>query len=192
MRGKKQSHCCEQVSQADALNMTETAWCGRQVLISVGARICSNECRIRGNKEGKRFQRKGRSGICGENNIDMDEARVPIAITKMVSLQCTGCPQSCASTTTTGSHALIQQPQRCVLDCSKLAKGDTCDSNSIASMNEGIALEYGNTVSRDLVGEGVVTINLAPSLLYSTISLDSACACCTTPMPGALFRLDCL
>ncbi|KAE8903015.1 hypothetical protein PF005_g6802 [Phytophthora fragariae] len=44
----------------------------------------SNECRIRGNLEGKLFQRNGRSGICGENNIDMEEARVSISIIKMV------------------------------------------------------------------------------------------------------------
>ncbi|KAE9126088.1 hypothetical protein PF010_g5395 [Phytophthora fragariae] len=145
----------------------------------------SNECRIRGNLEGKLFQRNGRSGICGENNIDMEEARVSISISRWCSLQCTGCPRSCASTTTTGSHGLLQQPQRCVLDYRKLANGDTCANYPIASMNEGIALEYGNTVFRDLVGEGVVTINPAPSLLYSTISLGTTCAYCTTPMPGA-------
>jgi DNA-directed RNA polymerase subunit A' len=136
-----------------------------QALTSLGARLRGKEGRIRGNLEGKRFQHGGRSVICGDNNIDIDEVGVPISIAKVLQVPMVVRPYNYEEAMT---YYLNKKPA--YPGCSKLVKGDTGATYHIASMREGISLEFGDTLYRGLIDGDVVAMNRAPSLLYSAIS----------------------
>ncbi|ETN04168.1 hypothetical protein PPTG_14881 [Phytophthora nicotianae INRA-310] len=136
-----------------------------QALTSLGARLRGKEGRIRGNLEGKRFQHGARSVICGDNNIDIDEVGIPISVAKVLQVPMVVREYNIDEAMTYFSNKSCAYP-----GCSKLVKGDTGATYHIASMKDGIALEFGDTLYRDLVDGDEVAMNRAPSLLYSAIS----------------------
>ncbi|ETO68393.1 hypothetical protein F444_14754, partial [Phytophthora nicotianae P1976] len=136
-----------------------------QALTSLGARLRGKEGRIRGNLEGKRFQHGARSVICGDNNIDIDEVGIPISVAKVLQVPMVVREYNIDEAMTYFSNKSCAYP-----GCSKLVKGDTGATYHIASMKDGIALEIGDTLYRDLVDGDEVAMNRAPSLLYSAIS----------------------
>lgn len=136
-----------------------------QALTSLGARLRGKEGRIRGNLEGKRFQQGGRSVICGDNFIDIDEVGVPISIAKVLQVPEVVRPYNIDKLMTFFLNKNTTYP-----GCTKLVKGDTGATYHIASMKNNIRLEYGDTLYRDLVDGDNVAMNRAPSLLYSAIS----------------------
>ncbi len=136
-----------------------------QALTSLGARLRGKEGRIRGNLEGKRFQHGGRSVICGDNFIDIDEVGIPIQIAKVLQVPEIVRPYNIDRLMTFFLNKNTTYP-----GCSKLVKGDTGATYHIASMKDNIKLEYGDTLYRDLIDGDNVAMNRAPSLLYSAIS----------------------
>jgi DNA-directed RNA polymerase II subunit RPB1 len=136
-----------------------------QALTSLGARLRGKEGRIRGNLEGKRFQHGGRSVICGDNFIDIDEVGIPVGIAKVLQVPETVRPYNMDRLMTFFLNKNTAYP-----GCTKLVKGDTGATYHIASMKGDILLEYGDTLYRDLVDGDYVAMNRAPSLLYSAIS----------------------
>ncbi|KAF1783481.1 RNA polymerase Rpb1, domain 4 [Phytophthora cactorum] len=136
-----------------------------QALTSLGARLRGKEGRIRGNLEGKRFQHGGRSVICGDNNIDIDEVGIPISMAKILQVPVVVRPYNYEEMMTYFNNRNTAYP-----GCSKLVKGDTGATYHIASIREGITLEFGDILYRDLVDGDEVAMNRAPSLLYSAIS----------------------
>ncbi len=136
-----------------------------QALTSLGARLRGKEGRIRGNLEGKRFQHGGRSVICGDNFIDIDEVGVPISIAKVLQVPEVVRPYNIDRLMTFFLNKNTTYP-----GCTKLVKGDTGATYHIASMKDSIKLEYGDILYRDLIDGDNVAMNRAPSLLYSAIS----------------------
>ncbi len=136
-----------------------------QALTSLGARLRGKEGRIRGNLEGKRFQHGGRSVICGDNFIDIDEVGIPISIARTLQVPEVVRPYNIDRLMTFFLNRNVTYP-----GCSKLVKGDTGATYHIASMKDNIKLEYGDTIYRDLIDGDNVAMNRAPSLLYSAIS----------------------
>jgi DNA-directed RNA polymerase II subunit RPB1 len=136
-----------------------------QALTSLGARLRGKEGRIRGNLEGKRFQHGGRSVICGDNFIDIDEVGVPIQIAKVLQVPEVVRPYNIDRLMTFFLNKNTTYP-----GCSKLVKSDTGATYHIASMKDNIKLEYGDVLYRDLIDGDNVAMNRAPSLLYSAIS----------------------
>ncbi len=136
-----------------------------QTLTSLGARLRGKEGRIRGNLEGKRFQHGGRSVICGDNFIDIDEVGIPIQIAKVLQVPEVVRPYNIDRLMTFFLNKNTTYP-----GCSKLVKGDTGAKYHIASMKDNIKLEYGDILYRDLIDGDNVAMNRAPSLLYSAIS----------------------
>ena len=136
-----------------------------QALTSLGARLRGKEGRIRGNLEGKRFQHGGRSVICGDNFIDIDEVGIPISIAKILQIPEVVRPYNIDRLMTFFLNKNTTYP-----GCSKLVKGDTGATYHIASMKSNIKLEYGDILYRDLIDGDNVAMNRAPSLLYSAIS----------------------
>ncbi len=136
-----------------------------QALTSLGARLRGKEGRIRGNLEGKRFQHGGRSVICGDNFIDIDEVGIPIAIAKVLQVPEVVRPYNIDRLMTFFLNKNTAYP-----GCTKLVKGDTGATYHIASMKDNIKLEYGDILYRDLIDGDNVAMNRAPSLLYSAIS----------------------
>ncbi|KAF1785852.1 RNA polymerase Rpb1, domain 4 [Phytophthora cactorum] len=136
-----------------------------QALTSLGARLRGKEGRIRGNLEGKRFQHGGRSVICGDNSIDIDEVGIPTAIAKVLQMPEVVRPYNIDRLMTFFLNKNTTYP-----GCTKLVKGDTGATYHIASMKNNIKLEYGDILYRDLVDGDNVAMNRAPSLLYSAIS----------------------
>lgn len=136
-----------------------------QALTSLGARLRGKEGRIRGNLEGKRFQHGGRSVICGDNFIDIDEVGIPISIARVLQVPEIVRPYNIDRLMTFFLNKNATYP-----GCTKLVKGDTGATYHIASMKNNIKLEYGDIIYRDLVDGDNVAMNRAPSLLYSAIS----------------------
>jgi len=136
-----------------------------QTLTSLGARLRGKEGRIRGNLEGKRFQHGGRSVICGDNFIDIDEVGIPIQIARVLQVPEIVRPYNIDRLMTFFLNKNATYP-----GCSKLVKGDTGATYHIASMKDTIKLEYGDVLYRDLIDGDNVAMNRAPSLLYSAIS----------------------
>lgn len=136
-----------------------------QALMSLGARLRGKEGRIRGNLEGKRFQHGGRSVICGDTFIDIDEVGVPIQIAKVLQVPEVVRPYNINKLMTYFLNKNNTYP-----GCSKLVKHDTGATFHIASIKDNIKLEYGDILYRDLVDGDNVAMNRAPSLLYSAIS----------------------
>lgn len=136
-----------------------------QALTSLGARLRGKEGRIRGNLEGKRFQQGGRSVICGDNFIDIDEVGIPLSIAKILQVPEVVRPYNIDRLMTFFLNKNTTYP-----GCTKLVKGDTGATYHIASMKSNIKLEYGDTLYRDLINGDNVAMNRAPSLLYSAIS----------------------
>ncbi len=136
-----------------------------QALTSIGARLRGKEGRIRGNLEGKRFQHGGRSVICGDNFIDIDEVGIPIGIAKVLQVPEVVRPYNIDRLMTYFLNKNTTYP-----GCTKLVKGDTGATYHIASMKGNIKLEYGDVLYRDLIDGDHVAMNRAPSLLYSAIS----------------------
>ncbi len=136
-----------------------------QTLTSLGARLRGKEGRIRGNLEGKRFQHGGRSVICGDNFIDIDEVGIPIQIAKVLQVPEVVRPYNIDRLMTFFLNKNTTYP-----GCSKLVKGDNGAKYHIASMKDNIKLEYGDILYRDLIDGDNVAMNRAPSLLYSAIS----------------------
>lgn len=136
-----------------------------QALTSLGARLRGKEGRIRGNLEGKRFQQGGRSVICGDNFIDIDEVGIPLSIAKVLQVPEVVRPYNINRLMTFFLNKNTTYP-----GCTKLVKGDTGATYHIASMKNNIKLEYGDILYRDLVNGDNVAMNRAPSLLYSAIS----------------------
>lgn len=136
-----------------------------QALTSIAARLRGKEGRIRGNLEGKRFQHGGRSVICGDNFIDIDEVGIPIVIAKVLQVPEVVRPYNIDRLMTFFLNKNTTYP-----GCTKLVKGDTGATYHIASMKNNIKLEYGDTLYRDLIDGDNVAMNRAPSLLYSAIS----------------------
>lgn len=136
-----------------------------QTLTSLAARLRGKEGRIRGNLEGKRFQHGGRSVICGDTFIDIDEVGVPIQLAKVLQVPEVVRPYNIDRLMTFFLNKNATYP-----GCSKLVKGDTGATYHVASMKDSIHLEYGDVLYRDLVDGDNVAMNRAPSLLYSAIS----------------------
>ena len=136
-----------------------------QSLTSLGARLRGKEGRIRGNLEGKRFQHGGRSVICGDNFIDIDEVGIPLTIAKTLQVPEVVRPYNIERLMTFFLNKNTAYP-----GCTKLVKGDSGATYHIASMKDNIKLEYGDTLYRDLIDGDNVAMNRAPSLLYSAIS----------------------
>ena len=136
-----------------------------QALTSLGARLRGKEGRIRGNLEGKRFQHGGRSVICGDNFIDIDEVGIPLSIAKTLQVPEVVRPYNIERLMTFFLNKNTTYP-----GCTKLVKGDSGATYHIASMKDNIKLEYGDTLYRDLIDGDNVAMNRAPSLLYSAIS----------------------
>lgn len=136
-----------------------------QALTSIGSRLRGKEGRIRGNLEGKRFQHGGRSVICGDDFIDIDEVGVPISITKVLQV-----PEVVRPYNINRLMAFFLNKNVAYPGCTKVVKGDSGATYQIASVKDNIRLEYGDVLYRDLVDGDNVAMNRAPSLLYSAIS----------------------
>lgn len=136
-----------------------------QSLTSLAARQRGKEGRIRGNLEGKRIHHAGRSVIVGDNNINIDEVGVPIAIAKVLQVPEVVRPYNIDKLMTYFLNKNHTYP-----GCSKIVKADTGATYFIESMRSDIVLEYGDTIYRDMIDGDHVAMNRAPSLLYSAIS----------------------
>lgn len=136
-----------------------------QALTSLSARLRGKEGRIRGNLEGKRIHYAGRSVISGDNNINIDEVGVPIAIAKVLQVPETVRPYNIDKLMTYFLNKNSTYP-----GCSKIIKADTGATYFVESMRSDITLEYGDILYRDMVDGDNVAMNRAPSLLYSAIS----------------------
>ena len=136
-----------------------------QALASISSRLKGKEGRIRGNLEGKRIHYAGRSVISGDNNINIDEVGVPIAIAKVLQVPEVVRPYNIDKLMTYFLNKNNTYP-----GCSKIIKADTGDSYLVESMRDDIVLEYGDILHRDMVDGDNVAMNRAPSLLYSAIS----------------------
>ncbi len=136
-----------------------------QALASISSRLRGKEGRIRGNLEGKRIHYAGRSVISGDNNINIDEVGVPIAIAKVLQVPETVRPYNIDRLMTYFLNKNSTYP-----GCSKIVKADTGATYFVESMRDDIMLEYGDVLYRDMVDGDNVAMNRAPSLLYSAIS----------------------
>ncbi len=148
-----------------ALTASRIVGGNNQTLTSLGSRFKGKEGRIRGNLEGKRFQHGGRSVICGDNFIDIDEVGIPIQIAKILQV-----PEVVRPYNINRLMTFFLNKNTIYPGCSKLVKGDTGAKYHIASMKDTIKLEYGDILYRDLIDGDNVAMNRAPSLLYSAIS----------------------
>lgn len=136
-----------------------------QALASISSRLRGKEGRIRGNLEGKRIHHAGRSVIGGDNNIDIDEVGVPIAIAKVLQVPEVVRPYNIDKLMTYFLNKNHTYP-----GCSKIIKADTNATYFVESMRSDITLEYGDIIYRDMIDGDHVAMNRAPSLLYSAIS----------------------
>lgn len=152
-----------------------------QALTSLASRLRGKEGRIRGNLEGKRIHYAGRTVIVGDNNINIDEVGVPIAIAKVLQVPEVVRPYNIDKLMTYFLNKNHTYP-----GCSKIIKADTGATYFIESMRSDITLEYGDTIFRDMIDGDHVAMNRAPSLLYSAISGHRA----RILMNGDTFRLS--
>jgi DNA-directed RNA polymerase II subunit RPB1 len=136
-----------------------------QALTSLASRLRGKEGRIRGNLEGKRIHWAGRTVIVGDNNINIDEVGIPIAIAKVLQVPEVVRPYNIDQLMTYFLNKNQTYP-----GCSKIVKADTGATYFIESMRSDITLEYGDTIYRDMIDGDHVAMNRAPSLLYSAIS----------------------
>lgn len=136
-----------------------------QALASLGSRLRGKEGRIRGNLEGKRIHYAGRTVITGDNNINIDEVGVPIAIAKVLQVPEVVRPYNIDKLMTYFLNKNSTYP-----GCSKIIKADTKATYFVESMRSDITLEYGDIIYRDMIDGDHVAMNRAPSLLYSAIS----------------------
>ncbi len=136
-----------------------------QALASLASRLRGKEGRIRGNLEGKRIHYAGRSVITGDNNINIDEVGVPIAIAKILQT-----PEKVRPYNIDRLMTYFLNKKHTYPGCSKIIKADTGATYFVESMRSDITLEYGDIIFHDMVDGEYDFMNRAPSLLWSAIS----------------------